>query len=197
MSKCQQPLDWDAYDAASEEAQACIDPNTFFGCEVDAPYGNQAAIEDASSSSGGMAPCPTTLDAGDSPPEGWRDYSGNPSVFHCGYRGILENVTPSPDRMMNECFYDETGALVDEDHPYAGCGGTPDAYDSRTDPWDHTFNDPGGIWEAGWDAFWTSRGFENDQFWEGARNARPGDGRIDHVLDPDNPGLVKPWEPKF
>jgi len=37
---------------------------------------------------------------------------------------------------------------VNENHPYAGCRGTPDQY-TADDWWDHTFNDSGGIWEAG------------------------------------------------
>ena len=33
----------------------------------------------------------------------------------------------------------------------------PNQYNSETDKWDHTFNDEGGIWHKGWDAFWESR----------------------------------------
>ncbi len=104
-----------------------------------------------------MLACPGHLDADDSVPSGWKPYHGNPCVFHCCYRGILEDRTPTQTDPMNECFYDNSGTLVDQNHQDAGCRGTPDYYDSATDPWDHTFNDPGGIWEAGWEAFWASR----------------------------------------
>ena len=65
---------------------------------------------------------------------------------------------------MNECFYDNAGVLVDKSHEYAGCGGTPDYYDSETDTWDHIFNDPGGIWQAGWDAFMESQRHASDEY---------------------------------
>lgn len=184
--QCQGPQDWDALRAEEERTQTTIDPSLYFGCEVD--QGNQAAIED-----NGMASCPSTLTADQDTPEGWRDYVGDPDVFHCGYRGILEDITPSPERLMNECFYDDAGNLVDEDHPWAECGGTPDAYPA-SDWFSHTFLDPGGIMAEGWDAFWASRSHD------AANRPSPGvagDGRIDSVRDPDNPGLVKPWEPKF
>ncbi len=48
-------------------------------------------------------------------------------------------------------------------HAYAGCGGTPDSYDSETQGWDHTWSDPGGIWHAGWGAFWESQRYYSDQ----------------------------------
>lgn len=104
-----------------------------------------------------MAACPSSLKASDSVPKGWKVYNGNPSVFHCGYRGILEDRTPTTTDPQNECFYDETGKLVDDKHPYSGCKGTPNSYDSASDPLSHTFLDPGGIMSAGWEAFWESR----------------------------------------
>lgn len=104
-----------------------------------------------------MQPCPTHLNATDPVPSGFKDYYGPSGIFHCGYRGILEDRIPTPDDPQNECFYDETGTLVDESHPYAGCRGTPNSYDSSTSGWDHFANDPGGIWQAGWGAFWSSR----------------------------------------
>lgn len=110
-----------------------------------------------------MAACPGHLNASDPVPPGWKPYYGNSSIFHCGFRGILEDRAPTPDDPMNECFYDHSGALVDASHAYAGCGGTPDSYDSESQGWDHTWNDPGGIWNAGWDAFWESRRYESDQ----------------------------------
>lgn len=104
-----------------------------------------------------MEPCPGHLNEEDEIPAGWKKYYGSTGVFHCGYRGILEDRIPTPEDPQNECFYDEKGAVVDESHPFAGCRGTPNSYDSSTSGWDHTFNDPGGIWQAGWGAFWESR----------------------------------------
>jgi hypothetical protein len=90
-------------------------------------------------------------------PSGWQRYHGNSSVFHCGYRGILENRIPTPDDPQNECFYDHSGALVDENHQYSGCRGTPNQYDSADSPVSHTVRDSGGILQAGAPAFITSR----------------------------------------
>ena len=104
-----------------------------------------------------MIACPPRLRDDEATPSGWKDYHGNPAVFHCGFRGILENRAPTPTDPMNECFYDHSGTLVDESHPYAGCRGTPDQYDSADHPLDHTFSDSGGIWAAGGPAFATSR----------------------------------------
>ena len=58
------------------------------------------------------------------------------------------NIIPSFTRKMNECFYDENGILVDENHKYSKCGGTPDAYDSSAgilDKFLHGTIDPGGV----------------------------------------------------
>ncbi len=107
-----------------------------------------------------MLPCPSTLSSGDPTPQGFKPYYGDSSWFHCGFRGILEDRAPSPEDPQNECFYDETGALVDENHEAAGCRGTPNDYDSSASTWDHIFNDRGGIWHRGWEAFWTSRGHD-------------------------------------
>lgn len=110
-----------------------------------------------------MAACPAMLNASDPIPSGWKAYNGDPRVFHCGYRGILEDRLPSPEDPQNECFYDEYGRLVDEHHEHAGCRGTPNQYDSASDWWSHTFEDEGGIWARGWDAFWSSRGHDLDE----------------------------------
>ncbi|MEA3323828.1 MAG: DUF4157 domain-containing protein [Euryarchaeota archaeon] len=105
-----------------------------------------------------MLACPTRLEDTDPTPAGWQSYHGDPSVFHCGFRGILEDRNPTPDDLQNECFYDHSGALVDENHPYAGCRGTPNQYDSRQ-YWGipHATIDPGGIVRAGAPAYITSR----------------------------------------
>ena len=95
-------------------------------------------------------------------PKGWKDYFGPSWVFHCGYRGILEKRRPSPGNPMNECFYDETGRLVDDKHPHAECGGSPDEYDasgSWKDKFLHFLIDKGGIVQSGAPAFWESMKF--------------------------------------
>lgn len=107
-----------------------------------------------------MVPCPPHLADNEPTPPGWQDYHGNSAVFHCGFRGILENRHPTPEDPMNECFYDHSGTLVDANHPFAGCRGTPDQYDSKEHPLDHTFRDSGGIWAEGGPAFITSRIYE-------------------------------------
>lgn len=104
-----------------------------------------------------MAACPSTLQASDPTPSGWKPYFGPASVFHCGFRGILEDRAPTPDDPQNECFYDDNGRLVDADHPFADCGGTPNQYNSSTDPISHATIDRGGIVRSGWSAFWESR----------------------------------------
>jgi hypothetical protein len=110
-----------------------------------------------------MAPCPATLRASDPTPPGWKPYFGASSVFHCGFRGILEDRKPTPTDPMNECFYDDSGTLVDASHPYAACGGTPDYYDSKSDPVKHFAIDKGGIVRAGPGAFYESRKHDIDK----------------------------------
>jgi hypothetical protein len=104
-----------------------------------------------------MLACPPRLMDTDPTPAGWKSYHGEPAVFHCGFRGILEDRAPTPADPQNECFYDHSGTLVDQSHQYAGCRGTPNQYDSAADPLDHTFRDSGGIYHAGAEAFFTSR----------------------------------------
>jgi hypothetical protein len=104
-----------------------------------------------------MSLCPHELQEDNPTPSGWKPYHGNSCVFHCCYRGILEDRMPTPSDPQNECFYDEHGALVDTNHPYAGCGGTPNQYDSSRNPIRHALIDRGGIVRSGWGAFWTSR----------------------------------------
>jgi len=93
--------------------------------------------------------CPTEKPNANNLPPGWQPYEGAPSLFHCGFDGIKESRSPSPGSPQNECFYDGNGTLVDENHPYAGCGGSPNSNDSMKEKWDHTFHDPGGIVHAG------------------------------------------------
>jgi hypothetical protein len=107
-----------------------------------------------------MIPCPASL-ADDAPvPTGWRLYPGPTSVFHCGFRTILEDRAPTPDDPMNECVYDHSGVLVTDSHPFAGCKGTPDQYSSSAGALSavaHATIDSGGIARAGFPAFVTSR----------------------------------------
>jgi hypothetical protein len=113
-----------------------------------------------------MAACPARLSPKAPIPTGWKSYFGPSWVFHCGYRGILEKRTPSPGNPMNECFYDETGRLVDDKHPHAECGGSPDEYDasgSWKDKFLHFLIDKGGIVQSGAPAFWESMKFG---FWK-------------------------------
>jgi Domain of unknown function (DUF4157) len=107
-----------------------------------------------------MRACPPRLGADEATPTGWQSYHGNAAVFHCGFRGILEDRIPTPEDPQNECFYDHSGALVDQNHPYAGCGGTPNQYDSADSPVRHTVADTGGILYAGAPAFITSRVYD-------------------------------------
>ncbi len=106
-----------------------------------------------------MLACPLRLNSSDPVPAGFKPYYGNSHVFHCGFRGILEDRRPTPGDPMNECFYDHSGTLVTESHPFAGCRGTPDYYDSQTDKWNHFANDPGGVVHAGGPALLESVGY--------------------------------------
>lgn len=92
---------------------------------------------------------------------GWRRYIGDSDFFHCGFEGYLEDRDPSPDSPIGECFYDEQGRLVDDNHPYPGCKGTPDSYgagDVRHVLW----HDPGGIWNEGGRGWVESHRHAND-----------------------------------
>ena len=118
-----------------------------------------------------MAACPVRLSPKDPIPAGWKSYFGPSWVFHCGYRGILEKRKPAPGNPMNECFYDETGRLVDDKHPHAECGGSPDEYDasgSWKDKFLHFLIDKGGIVQAGAPAFWESMKFGFWKKWDAA-----------------------------
>jgi hypothetical protein len=91
----------------------------------------------------------------------WRPYVGDPDVFHCGFEGYLENRDPSPSAPIGECFYDKHGRLVGEGHPYSGCRGTPDSY-GADDP-RHLWPDPGGVVNEGWEAYWESQRYFEDE----------------------------------
>ncbi|OSM00475.1 hypothetical protein [Magnetofaba australis] len=103
-----------------------------------------------------------------SPPRGnssWKPYAGPSSVFHCGYEGYHEQgFTPTPEKPTAECFYDETGKLVNRNHPYAGCGGTPNQYPDL-DP-RHTTQDRGGVVKKGPTGIATSIEKQWDDLWK-------------------------------
>jgi hypothetical protein len=94
-----------------------------------------------------MQPCPPNRSG--IPATGWKPYFGMNWAFHCNFYGVLEDKIPTPDSRQNECIYDDQGQLVDENHLYADCRGTPNSYDSKTDAYNHLFNDPGGPYYAG------------------------------------------------
>jgi hypothetical protein len=105
-----------------------------------------------------LSKCPVQLNDSDPTPDGWREYPKSTRFFHCGFRTILEEpVNKNSSVMMNECVYDRTGTLVTDAHPYSWCKGTPNQYNSRTDPIKHTFIDSGGILMNGIPAFIASR----------------------------------------
>ena len=108
--------------------------------------------------------CPQTLPRND---PNWRPYVGNPAIFHCGFDGFLEDRPPSPHWPIGECFYDESGQLVDDDHPHAGCKGTPDQYEAE-DWIRHSLIDEGGPLRSGIPAAWESLWYSRDDrlLWE-------------------------------
>lgn len=106
------------------------------------------------------ASCPFAPPRGDS---AWKPYVGDPTVFHCGFEGYLEVRENDCDKSpIGECFYDNDGNLVDENHKYKGCRGTPDDYPA-SDP-RHIYPDNGGIGKKGWEGFTESQRFYRDQY---------------------------------
>jgi RHS repeat-associated protein len=87
----------------------------------------------------------------------WKFYSTKlgRERYHCGYDVYLAEVEPKRDSPQNECAYDENATLVDDNHPYKDCRGTPNQYNGHNyilhpmDAWDHYYNDSGGIRMAG------------------------------------------------
>jgi hypothetical protein len=149
-----------------------------------------AAKSETATDDSGMRACPEKLaDIKDDP--NWISYDeiGNPDVFHCGYEGFIEAEEKEPGSLTNECFYDELGHLVDEDHPYADCGGTPDEYvpNSLVNKVKHTFIDKGGIFRSGPAAFIESRKHDLDEL---GNTIREGINNFENaVLDHFYPGL--------
>ena len=103
--------------------------------------------------------CPRTKDMPpclaewhDSIPAGWKEYAGLPSVFHCGFDGIVADCEPAGDRLQQECFYNEMGKLVDDRDIDWRCAGTPNADDAKEHPLRHIFSE-GGIKSSGLEGY--------------------------------------------
>ncbi len=109
------------------------------------------------------ASCPTTPRDCERDSTTWEPYpdiGGGEDTYHCGFDCFRErNPNPWPQQ---ECCYDDNGVLVGPDHPYAGCGGSPNDYpwwDPRHfGPWD-----PGGPWERGREGRETTDQYDRDR----------------------------------
>jgi hypothetical protein len=129
---------------------------------------DEAAALDAAKARGEKLLCPPTENRPPCPgewrdavPAGWKKYQGIPSVFHCGFRGMVADCGPDGDHLQRECFYDDAGQLVSgEEDARAGdyvhidyrCAGTANADDSTANPGRHIFT-KGGIIRSGWTGF--------------------------------------------
>lgn len=92
--------------------------------------------------------CPATKELLLTMAPDWKSYVGDSRVFHCGFEGYLENRRNLCDTTaIGECFYDNGGKLVTENHRYPSCRGTPDDFPA-SDP-RHIFPDSGGIIRKG------------------------------------------------
>lgn len=118
---------------------------------------------------GWTAMCPVRPPMGQSQ---WKPYVGQTWAFHCGFMGFLENREPVPEDPIAECFYDHQGTLVDENHKYCGCRGTPDQYPA-SDWWNHFWIDSGGVWAEGMPAWQQSRRYYVDRFRFGPESSPP------------------------
>lgn len=84
-------------------------------------------------------------------------------LFHGNQDTFLENKSPSLESPQQECVFDRDGKVIDENHPYAGMGGSANYY---SDSLNHTFVDPGGIAERGGEGFATSMEYYVDYMYE-------------------------------
>ena len=141
-----------------------------------------------------ITPCPAHVNDSELQDlDKWQPYDSSigSNLFHCGYEGYLENVTPTPENPQQECFYDDDGDLV-LTNPVSlyQCHG-----------WDldalrHTFIDEGGIWENGPDGVATSVEHHWDNLWddEAFEVSEP---NIDSFKDPnaqhDNASIFDNW----
>lgn len=124
-----------------------------------------------------MLACPPTKPNMNKLPRGWQKYKGMSAfgvdwgrfLFHGGFVGIKETRKGSVDQPQNECFYDEKGKLIDENHPYAGTKGTPNQYDA-SDKYNHTVKDSGGIVKSGPRALGASAGKHADTAWNATKD---------------------------
>lgn len=121
------------------------DPIRFFGMSFNLQEYVRNSPVSLDDPMGLMPACPPSRPQ--SVPGGWVVYPGYSSVFHCGYFGIVQAVCPDPKGPgQNECFYDGEDKLVDDDHPYSGCKGTPNQYENSDGfwseaNWNHTKTD--------------------------------------------------------
>ena len=127
---------------------------------------DEAAAAEAAKARGETLLCPPTENMppgpevwSDPPPVGWKEYEGIPSVFHCGFHGLVADCHPDGDHLQGEWFYDEARQLVrgKEDvkvgeylHIDYLCAGTPNAYDAKEDPGRHVFGKGGIVREGLW-----------------------------------------------
>lgn len=109
-------------DGAAEMAEALGLPMTGAGRKRVGVPGSSWTTVDSSDTEAWREPvrmpamCPARKPNGDGR---WKRYEGYPWWFHCGYEGFLENRRPSRSQPIAECFYDEEGRLVDQNHPYS------------------------------------------------------------------------------
>lgn len=97
----------------------CHNPGAFLfsGCESSESY---VSVESCGASQPVMQPCPSIWPgindlSKEKLSSGWMAYPGDPFFYHCSFRGIIENRSTG---MLNECFYDESGTLVSDNHPW-------------------------------------------------------------------------------
>ncbi|MEO0845739.1 MAG: hypothetical protein AAFY50_04855 [Cyanobacteria bacterium J06648_1] len=115
-----------------------------------------------------ITPCPSSVEDPVLQDESiWTSYAdhhgtfgsvGN-ALFHGGQDTFLENKEASEESPQQECSYDSKGNPIDQDHEYSGMGGSANYH---SDSYNHTFNDPGGIWERGGEGFATSMEYYYD-----------------------------------
>ena len=93
---------------------------------------------------------------------------------HIGVRipgGAANLKSTTYDLRIPQKSYDHNGALVDEHHPFSGCRGTPNQYDSSQHPILYALIDSGGIVRSGGPAFFESRVYEGAEALGGLENA--------------------------
>jgi hypothetical protein len=127
---------------------------------------NAAAAADAAKARaiglGETRKCPANRDMPPGPsewqnpiPPGWKEYPGWPSVFHCGFRGMVADCDPDSDHRQGEVFYNEAGKRVDDKDIDYRCAGSPNADDPSEGPLHFIRHivTAGGIIQDGWGGF--------------------------------------------